>query len=202
MSILSDKDIFSLIRNKTLEISPLGIDQIQPASVDLRLGDDGKVIVPGSAIDLKNFSQDDVEWKHVSLENGYILHPGTCIQTHTYEKLVVPQNINAKIFGRNSLIMIGLEVLVAYINPGFDGIMPLTIKNISPVPITLHREIKICQIEFSFLASTASRPYPERHKIADLSSDDPVFDLFTQGVEQDNRLSVFLRNRIAEMSQK
>ncbi len=36
--ILSDKAIMSLLKKGTLSISPLQDDQIQPASVDIRLG--------------------------------------------------------------------------------------------------------------------------------------------------------------------
>lgn len=38
MSTLSDKDIFALIKEGKLELTPLDVSQIQPASIDLRLG--------------------------------------------------------------------------------------------------------------------------------------------------------------------
>ena len=37
--ILSDKTILSLLKQGTLSIAPLQENQIQPASVDIRLGD-------------------------------------------------------------------------------------------------------------------------------------------------------------------
>ena len=37
--ILSDKTIMKMLKEGTLEIAPLTVDQIQPASVDVRLGD-------------------------------------------------------------------------------------------------------------------------------------------------------------------
>ena len=42
--ILSDRTIQTLLENGTLRISPLGPGQIQPASVDIRLGDTFSVV--------------------------------------------------------------------------------------------------------------------------------------------------------------
>ena len=64
--ILSDKTIQKMIDNKSLEISPLGNNQIQPASVDIRLGNTYSVIEDssngiirlGSAIQYKTIQTD------------------------------------------------------------------------------------------------------------------------------------------------
>ena len=42
--ILSDKSIVSLLQEGTLSISPLRNEQIQPASVDIRLGNTFSVV--------------------------------------------------------------------------------------------------------------------------------------------------------------
>ncbi len=42
--ILSDKTIMRMIEEETLKISPLTENQIQPASVDVRLGDTFSIV--------------------------------------------------------------------------------------------------------------------------------------------------------------
>ena len=46
--ILSDKSIVSLLQEGTLSISPLRNEQIQPASVDIRLGNTFSVVEDSS----------------------------------------------------------------------------------------------------------------------------------------------------------
>ena len=47
--ILSDKAIMSLLKEGTLSISPLQENQIQPASVDIRLGSTFSIVEDSSA---------------------------------------------------------------------------------------------------------------------------------------------------------
>lgn len=199
MAILSDNDIFKLLGEKKLGITPLEISQIQPASVDLRLGRKGRVLVGGIA-DLRDFKEEDLKWEEVDLGKKYTLEPNMCLHAATIEKLVVPQNINAKIYGKNSLLSVGLDVNTAYINPGYKGAMPLAIKNISTIPLVLTAGISICQVEFSFLAQNASRAYPEKSRGSELSPDDPVFNLIEASPEKPGYLSKFLKDQIARLS--
>lgn len=194
MSILSDQDIFRLIGEKKLKISPLLVDQVQPASVDLRLGKKGKIIKSGSA-DLRNFAENSIIWEEIDLENGFILEPNAYLQAWTLEELELPININAKIFGKNSLLIVGLNVNTAFINPSFKGKMCLAIKNWTSIPLTIGYGMEICQVEFSTLAQTPTRGYREvsSHQIP---LNDPVFSLFEKGEKMNNPLSRYLREQI------
>lgn len=196
MSVLSDKDIFQFLKDKDLKISPLMVDQIQPASVDLRLGAKAKTLQSGS-VNLRNFDKATLKWQEVDLEQGYALKPGGWIQAWTLEKIELPNNLNAKIFGKNSLVILGLDVQVAFINPGFTGLMCLSIKNWSNASLTIGAGMGICQIEFATLEQTPTRGY--RGGIAHVPDNDTASSLFSPGEKQDNMLSRFLREQIDSM---
>lgn len=198
MPILPDTDIFALLRDGALAISPLDISQIQPATVDLRLGAEAKIYTGNQPLDLEAANFDN--WKEITIGERFMLERGVFLQAFTLEKIVIPQSLNAKIYGKNSLLMAGLEVVPAYINPGFAGRMPLAVKNIGPSGLTISVSMKICQIEFSYLAQAASRPYPERYKPCDIPSDSPVLKLFTKGVDKNNAMSRYLREQISALS--
>lgn len=197
MSILSDRDILQLLRQKKLCISPLSATQIQPASIDLRLGEKGKVIVGGSA-DLRDFNGESIVWEEVDLKAGFTLEPDAYLQAWTLEKIELGKNINAKVFGKNSLLFVGLNVNTAFINPGFNGHMCLAIKNLTSIPLTIGFGMDICQIEFSTLAQLPTRGYREQG--ADIPLNDPVFDVFESNKGQTSSLSRFLREQIDTIS--
>ena len=169
MAILSDKDIAVLLMDKTLKISPLEVGQIQPASVDLRLGSMLKVPTEGQMIDLDP-SAEKVKLKvqEISLDDGpFLLKPGQCVRGATLEELEIPDFCNAKIFNKNSLALHGLTVTgTCYINPGYKGHMSLFIKNEGPYEIKLHKGVQICQLEVCTLQNKAHSPYSERYSEA------------------------------------
>lgn len=169
MAILSDKDIAVLLMDKTLKISPLEVSQIQPASVDLRLGDTLEVPEAGQTVDLApSAGKPKVALRTVSLNDGpFILKSGQCVRGATLEELEIPDFCNAKIYNKNSLAMLGLTVAgTGYINPGYTGQMPLFIKNTGPFDLKLHKGIQICQLEVCALQNKAFSPYSERYSEA------------------------------------
>ena len=169
MAILSDKDIAVLLMDKTLKISPLEVSQIQPASVDLRLGGTLQVPEAGQTVDLDPAAEKPkVTLKTVSLDNGpFVLKPGECVRGATLEELEIPDFCNAKIYNKNSLALHGLTVTgTCYINPGYKGCMPLFIKNEGPCEIKLHKGVQICQLEVCALQNKAHSPYSERYSEA------------------------------------
>lgn len=197
MGILPDNDIFELLREKRLRISPLDIAQIQPASVDLRLGNKGRIIKSGCA-DLSHFDENRIDWLPVDLAKGYELPPSQYLHAYTLEHLSIPRDLNAKIYGKNSLLLVGLDVNPAYINPGFCGHMPIAIKNLTNIPLLIQAGMEICQIEFAALAHEASRPWPEPFT----APDEEFFDLFESQPGQSNYLSQFLKQQINDIANK
>jgi dCTP deaminase len=105
--ILSDKTIINLLENKTLQISPLNKEQIQPASVDVRLGDTFSIVEDSSSgiITLEN----EIKYKTIETDT-YILLPGQFVLATTMEYFDLPNNITAFVEGRSSLGRMGLFI--------------------------------------------------------------------------------------------
>lgn len=200
MSVLSDMNIFALLRSGNLQISPLELSQIQPASVDLRLGEKGQLLVAGEVDPRDKEQLTKIHHTDISFVDGYALRPGETITALTLEKLVVPQDCNGKILGKNSLLMAGIEVSVAYINPGYSGHMPLLIKNVGPMTVTLSAGLEICQLELNGLAVPATRAYPERYNMEVLKDHVGIEGMSLPSSDEPNPLSDFLKRRIAELA--
>lgn len=144
--LLSDKDIRHEIVHGQLRIRPVEDIQFQPASVDLRLGDqlresDGRVIY--------------------HLDDGYELGPGRFILGDTVEKLVIPDYLAAQFAGKSSLGRIGLQThcTAGFVDPGFEGTLTVELSNLSENPIMLISGQYIGQVCFFRLSSPALRPY-------------------------------------------
>ena len=142
----------------------------------------------------------EIRHTDISFVDGYALRPGETITASTLEKLVIPQDCNGKILGKNSLLMMGIEVFVAYINPGYSGHMPLLIKNVGPITVTLSAGLKICQLELNGLTVPATRAYPERYNMEVLKDHAGIEGMSLPSSDEPNPLSDFLKRRIAELA--
>ena len=117
--ILSDKTIIKMLENKTLSIYPFEKQQIQPASVDIRLGDTFSIIEDSSTgiITLEN----EIKYKTIKT-NTYVLLPGQFVLATTMEYFALPANMTAFVEGRSSLGRLGLFIQNAgWVDPGFKG---------------------------------------------------------------------------------
>lgn len=167
MSILSDKSILKAIANRGLDIQPLLLNDVQPASVDLHLGETLHEF-SASRIDLSTATKDQLKaLEKEIIYKEYELKPNSYVVIDTKEVITISQRISAKILNRNSLARFGLDVSCAtFLNPGFSGRKPLLIRNFGVSTIVLHPGDKICQIEFSELDADTNRTYAERHDIS------------------------------------
>ena len=172
MTILSDKHIKKFIKEGKIMIDPL-IDperQIQPSSVDLRIGNEfkGFKIVKTPVIDLKDPEDIDsyMESIHVEDKEAFIIHPNEFTLATTLETVKVPDNLVARVEGRSSMGRLGItmHVTAGFIDPGFEGKITLEISNIGKMPVALYPGQRACQIVFETMTSRAEKPYghPDR----------------------------------------
>ena len=77
-SVLSDGTIMRLVREGRIRIDPWDESLVQPASVDLRLGDSFRVFHNhrASAIDLRDPPQHLTEEVKVEPDQPFVIHPG------------------------------------------------------------------------------------------------------------------------------
>ncbi len=159
--VLSDVDIIERIGNDELVIEPYDEGNVEPASVDLRLGEDFRIADVGYSvpIDLEEMHGGEIHWDKQS--DSIEICPGDFVLATTMERVEIPASLVAEVLGRSSLGRLGISVhqTAGYIDPGFQGEITLELSNHGPVPITLHKGQRICQIVFKTLTSPALNPY-------------------------------------------
>jgi deoxycytidine triphosphate deaminase len=153
--------------------------QIQPCSIDLRISNVfwkprrrrhlWRRLLPWReiTIDLRRSSMHDLDpirdWKRFDVAEGQsiTIKPGHTIMGRVYESFRMPTNCAGKIEGRSSFARLGLSVHCTgdFVNPGWQGYMPLQLSNVGPYPLRLAPYFSICQLMLIRLASKPDRSY-------------------------------------------
>ena len=150
--ILVDKEIERLLRKrKGISIKPQ-IDrdlQIQPSSLDLRLGNTfSKIKSHTGDIHLHHA----IEYEEYEIEDGesFNIPANSFTLAETLEYINLPDNISAFVEGRSSVGRAGLQVENAgWVDNGFEGTITLELKNLTNKNIIIKPGIRICQLVFS-----------------------------------------------------
>lgn len=172
MAILSDKTIKEYLKEGKIVIDSLKDEQqIQPSSVDMRLGDEFKVfkVIRKPYIDPKD--EDDIaeymESSTVPEGEAFIIHPNEFALATTQEYVKVPDDLVARVEGRSSMGRLGvtMHVTAGYVDPGFEGRITLEISNIGAMPVALYPGQRVCQLVFETMTTPAELPYghPKRN---------------------------------------
>lgn len=172
MAILSDKTIKEYLEEGKIVIDPLKDEQqIQPSSVDMRLGDEFKVfkVIRKPYIDPKD-EEDIAEYMESSTVpegEAFIIHPNEFALATTQEYYKVPDDLVARVEGRSSMGRLGvtMHVTAGYVDPGFEGRITLEISNIGAMPVALYPGQRVCQLVFETMTTPAELPYghPKRN---------------------------------------
>jgi dCTP deaminase len=138
--VLSDGTIRRLVAEGRVVIDPWDPDMVQPASVDLRLGDSFRVfhnhLAP--AIDLDRPPEHLTELIEIDADESFVIHPGEFVLGATLERVSLPDDVVARIEGKSSLGRLGLIVhaTAGFVDPGFAGTLTLEITNLTRIPIS------------------------------------------------------------------
>lgn len=160
--ILSDQTIMKMLKEGTLEISPLTNEQIQPASVDVRLGDTFSIVEdsPTGIITLES----EIKYKTIKTDT-YILLPGQFVLATTMEYFSLPNNLTAFVEGRSSLGRMGLFIQNAgWVDPGFKGEITLELFNANRCAIELKAGRRVGQLVFAQMDADALNPYNGKYQ--------------------------------------
>ena len=162
-SVLSDGTILKLVEAGGIRLDPWDPSLVQPASVDLRLGDSFRVFhnYRVSTIDLREPPENLTEEVVVSPDEAFVIHPGEFCLGRTAEWVELPDDLVARIEGKSSLGRLGLIVhaTAGFVDPGWKGTLTLEITNLTRVPIILWPGKPIAQLSFMTLDAPAERPY-------------------------------------------
>ena len=162
-SVLSDGTILRLVEEGRIRIDPWDPKLVQPASIDLRLGDSFRVFHNhrATAIDLRDPPANLTEEVVVPAGEPFVIHPGEFCLGRTLEWVKIPDDIVARIEGKSSLGRLGLIVhaTAGFCDPGFEGTLTLELNNLTRVPIRLYPDLPIAQLSFMTLDKPALKPY-------------------------------------------
>jgi dCTP deaminase len=162
-SVLSDGTIVQMVSEGRIKVEPWDPGLVQPASVDLRLGDSFRVFHNhrASAIDLRQPPDNLTEEVIVPEGESFVIHPGEFCLGRTLEWVELPDDIVARIEGKSSLGRLGLIVhaTAGFCDPGWKGTLTLELNNLTRIPIKLYPGLEIAQLSFMTLDCPALRPY-------------------------------------------
>jgi dCTP deaminase len=162
-SVLSDGTILQLVQEGRIRIEPWDPSLVQPASVDLRLGDSFRVFHNhrASGIDLRDPPSGLTEEVVIQPQESFVIHPGEFCLGRTLEWVELPDDIVARIEGKSSIGRLGLIVhaTAGFCDPGWKGTLTLELNNLTRIPIKLYPGLQIAQLSFMALDRPALRPY-------------------------------------------
>lgn len=168
--VLSDTDLKARLARGDLSIVPAPDPetQIQPASIDLRLGYDFRTfnytrqalidpMEPETFAELTSMT-------HLERGERFIVHPGEFVLGTTLEQVRVPDDLVARLEGRSSIGRLGIVIhsTAGYIDPGFEGAITLEISNLGRIAVALYPQMRICQISFEQMSTPVSQGYGAR----------------------------------------
>jgi dCTP deaminase len=160
--VLSDRTIARLLDEQRIVIEPYDESLLQPSSVDVRVDRFFRVFHNAryAYIDVKEPQEDLTELVEIDDERPFILHPGEFVLGSTLERIVLPDDLVARLEGKSSLGRLGLLIhsTAGFIDPGWDGHVTLELSNVANLPITIYHGMKIGQISFMQLSEATDHP--------------------------------------------
>ena len=147
--ILTRTAILAEIEAGRIRIDPFSTDQVGPASIDLHLGDEIRILRKGrEPIDVR----DDADYLAFSdkqpLRDPYVLAPGETILGITRETIRLPGDVAGWLEGRSRFARLGLmiHVTAGFVSPGIANRQVLEISNVSHRGLAIHAGTRLCQI--------------------------------------------------------
>lgn len=153
MSVLPDYEIFCLARKGLVE--PFDQDMINPASLDVRLGENILIEQPESP----EFVPHSIAGH--TKEEPFMLQPHEFILAETFECFTVPNVVAGQLALKSSRAREGIEHLMAgYVDPGFKGRLTLELQNARSMhAVPLWPGMRIGQIVFHKMSLLPNKDY-------------------------------------------
>lgn len=159
--ILSDCTINKLLGTGELQITPLDPRQIEPASVDLRLGN--TFLTPKATNGICSMSEPP-EYDSTTAETFVIPTRGFVLAT-TLEVIKLPNHLTAFVEGRSSVGRLGLFIQNAgWVDPGFEGAITLELYNANNAPMRIESGRRICQLVIAQADQVVENPYRGKYQ--------------------------------------
>lgn len=167
MAVLSDHELWSLLRSERLKIQPLPeADAVKTSSVDLTLANKFTRFRPASgatrvAIDTRSSSDMMLSVEELGTEEilpdgqPFRLEKDEFALAWTREKISLPNFLCARVEGRSTLARFGLSVhqTAPTVHATFTNELQLELKNSGPYPLLLYPGSAICQLIIETMSS-------------------------------------------------
>ena len=152
--VLCDHEIYNLVKRRLL-VEPFVPELINPASLDVRLGEN-LLVEQEEVVALQPFSI-----AGATKEKPFLLYPHQFILAETLEEFRFPDCIAGQLALKSSRAREGVEHLLAgYIDPGYCGRLTLELQNARSMhPVPLWPGMRIAQIVFHKMSMIPGKDY-------------------------------------------
>jgi len=154
--VLCDHEIYNLVKRRLL-VEPFVPELINPASLDVRLGEN-LLVEQEEVAALQPFSI-----AGATKEKPFLLYPHQFILAETLEEFRFPDCIAGQLALKSSRAREGVEHLLAgYIDPGYCGRLTLELQNARSMhPVPLWPGMRIAQIVFHKMSMIPGKDYSQ-----------------------------------------
>jgi dCTP deaminase len=149
MAVLTRDVILRELALGRLSIDPLDPSQVGPASIDLTLAEEIRVLTPGGRVIPVREGTDYREYTTPHrLDSPFVLEPGLTIHAITRERVTLPTDLCGFLEGRSQFARLGLMIHVtsAFVQPGVSNRQVLEMSNVSGHPLEIHAGVRLCQL--------------------------------------------------------
>ena len=149
MAVLTRDVILHEIDSGRLRITPFERGQVGVASIDLTLGDEIRVILPGDEpIEIREETDYRDHTRVERLDAPFVLDPGVTIHGITRERIELPPDLCGFLEGRSRFARLGLMIHVtsAFVQPGVSNRQVLEMSNVAGHPLQINAGVRLCQI--------------------------------------------------------
>jgi dCTP deaminase len=147
--ILTRDVILREIAAGRIALDPFAPEQVGPASIDLHLGDEIRVMEGGPDVIAVT---EDADYRTITqvrrLDAPYVLRPGETIHAITRERIRLPPDVGGWLEGRSRFARLGLMIHVTsgFVAPGVDSRQVLEMSNVAGRALAIHPGVAVCQI--------------------------------------------------------
>jgi dCTP deaminase len=149
MAVLTRDALLAEIAAGALKLEPYDPTAVGPASIDLTLGDEIRVLEPGpDPIPIRDDADFRLYTRKAKLDRPYVLASGETIHGITCERITLSSSLCGLLEGRSRFARLGLMIHVtsAFVQPGVSNRQVLEMSNVSGHPLEIHAGVRICQL--------------------------------------------------------
>lgn len=156
----------SALRNEMesgrLTVEPFDVDMLQPASIDMRLGN--QFLIPRPSAGSYTRFGESIPYDTV-VADSYILPGNSFVLARTREVVELSGELTAFVEGRSSIGRLGLFIQNAgWVDPGFRGSITLELYNGLSHPIELRSGWRVCQLVFVRMEGSSEGGYTGKYQ--------------------------------------